>query len=88
MHPLCLLLFLCVHFRNSGLEVEYYRHFKPETCGFDAEACYEDLRVSISHDQSCDSHVGLLSDIIFNLLENTRSFHDIVPCLWSQSYWY
>ena len=42
------LLFLYVHVRNSGLEVEYYRHFKPETCGFDAEACYEDLRVSIT----------------------------------------
>ena len=40
--------FLYVHVRNSGLEVEYYRHFKPETCGFDAEACYEDLRVSIT----------------------------------------
>ncbi|XP_019855412.1 PREDICTED: aspartate aminotransferase, mitochondrial-like [Amphimedon queenslandica] len=31
-------------FRSSGLNVETYRHFKPETCGFDSEACYEDLR--------------------------------------------
>jgi aspartate aminotransferase len=31
-------------FKNSGLDVQFYRHFKKDTCGFDVEACHQDLR--------------------------------------------
>ena len=32
-------------YRKSGLKVESYRHYDPETVGFNAQGCFEDLKV-------------------------------------------
>ena len=42
---LCKKSYIISVLRNCGLDVEFYRHYDPKTCGFDAPAANEDLTV-------------------------------------------
>ena len=47
--------------RQSGLQVDSYRHYDPSTCGFDAAGCYEDLKVGLKN----KFHYSLLVCLLF-----------------------